>query len=160
MFFLAAYRFPELPHSFVVFSASVAFGALAFAYLSGPAATLTVTRDTVIVDNPFFRYVVPRHLVSGASYQENLSIGVELKDGRHVSVSAVQRAGGDMYSMRTTRRKAGEIQTCLDAIPAGPSVGTVERKVRYTSFAVALIPIFVAVISAWQWVAWMTQNQP
>lgn len=110
--------------------------AVCLGYLAGPAAAVGVTPERVIVDNPFFRYSVPRHLVADIGVLENIAVDLVAKDGTEIPVHAVLPAIGSPGGGPGRRRLLGKVRTLLqmiDDVPVAQTTGAVDRTLRLGS---------------------------
>lgn len=104
-------------------------------YLAGPAAAFGTTAGRIIVENPFFRYSIPRHLFDDITALENVAVQIVTKDGKEVPIQCVLPAIGSVDS-QSHRRLVGKIAILfqmIEEIPAAASVGEVERRIRLGS---------------------------
>ena len=137
------YNWSRMPTAAAIGWLGVAAEAGVFCYLCGPAARFVVTRTQVIVENTFVRYVVPRHAVGHVEIVEtfdSFEVYLNVNDGRQISVRAVWPAmvRPTRNRLPRLRRNVEQLSRLLTEVPAAPTIGTVERQLRYGNLFLAL----------------------
>jgi hypothetical protein len=139
-----------VPLPALILTGCTAAGVIIYCYLDGPAVSLTVGRDRVVVRNTFLRYDVPRHQIDRLEELVGYSLKLRLRDGRRIALRVWEPALVRTTARRPSRhdqRTHGVAQMLTD-VPAGASVGEVERHWRYAHLALALAPIMVFAVAA------------
>jgi len=123
-------------------------GVVAYAYLDGPAVSLTVAPDLVVVTNTFVRYEVPRHLIRNVDELDRLALRLDLGNRRiPVRVWEPALVPPTYRSRRAQAARTDAIHRLFDAVPAGAGGGAgtrteaVSRRMRASSVAIAAAPV-------------------
>jgi hypothetical protein len=106
-----------LPAGRLIGVLAVALSGLVILYVSGPAASISVTSKFIILDNTFQQYVVPRaELVKVAG---PVSPDLVLRDGTSIAIVAFEPSlvGSTSRGRGTYRRKVNQLARALEEIP-------------------------------------------
>ncbi|GHJ44669.1 hypothetical protein Cs7R123_20110 [Catellatospora sp. TT07R-123] len=132
------------PYGVGVFLALLGWAACIFAvcYLWTFAAVLTVTPEAVVVDNPYVRHTVPRHLlrdVVGGQFTGARLIAADAPPIRLVALRGFLPWG---YSDSSAHRKARLVHRLLAEVPADPTAqGEVHRRLRAGNLALLVLAL-------------------
>jgi len=139
-----------VPTAALVLTGTTVAGVLIYLYLDGPAVSLTVGPDRVVVRNTFLRYDIPRHHIDKLEELAGYSLRMRLDDGRRIALKVWEPALVRAITRRPSRHSqhTHAIAQLLTDIPAAPSVGEVERRWRYAHLALALAPFVTFGITA------------
>jgi hypothetical protein len=143
------YTWP-VPLPALILTGCTVAGTLIFLYLDGPAVSLTVGPERVVVRNTFVRYDVPRHQIDRLDELVGYSLKLRLRDGRRIALRVWDPALVRTVARRPSRhaQRTHAIARLLTDVPEHASVGEVERHWRYGHLTLALAPFVVAGITA------------
>jgi hypothetical protein len=110
---------------------------LIFLYLIAPAASVRVTRHRVIVNNPYVRHIVPRHLVQGIRTEGFWTARLLVDGGRAVRLVALNLNLPRGYASYPSHRQAQLVMRVIAEVPQEASTGDVQRRMRYGNIALA-----------------------
>jgi hypothetical protein len=139
-----------VPLGALILTGTTVAGVLIFLYLDGPAVSLTVRPDRVVVCNTFLRYDVPRHQIDRLDELVGYSLKLRLRNGRRIALRVWEPALVRPVARRPSRhdQRTHTIAQLLTDVPAVASSGEVDRHWRYGHLALALAPFVVFGITA------------
>jgi hypothetical protein len=125
-------------------------GIVVCCYLTGPAASLTVLPDKVIVKNAFVRYDIPRKLIQNMVEFEGLSLKLDVGT-RRITIGAWEPAlvASTNRSRSASAARTRRVAALFDSVPAIISTeNEVETRWRAWNIALAVTPAlsFAAVL--------------
>jgi hypothetical protein len=139
-----------VPLPALVLTGCTVAGVIIYCYLDGPAVSLTVGPDRVVVRNTFLRYDVPRHQIDRLDELVGYSLKLRLRDGRRIAIRVWEPALVRTVARRPSQhdQRTHAVAQLLTDVPATAGVGEVERHWRYGHLALSLAPFVVFGITA------------
>jgi hypothetical protein len=139
-----------VPLAALILTGATAGGAIIYCYLDGPAVSLTVGPDRVVVRNTFLRFDVPRHQIDRLEELAGYSLKLRLLDGRRIKLRVWEPALVRTVARRPSRhdQRTHAVAQLLTEVPATASTGEVARHWRYGHIALALAPFLIFGITA------------
>jgi hypothetical protein len=132
----------------VALLACAAVGTIAI-YLLGPAASIVVTGQSIVVNNPYLSYEVPRQLVDRVRY-DSLAPRLVLITGDSVRLAALNLNLPRGYPLHAGRHQQRSLAHMLAEIPEQRGGAAVSRSVRYGNVVLAAAALFAFAAAARQ----------
>jgi hypothetical protein len=114
-------------------------------YLTAPAASITVTPSSVLVNNPYVQHIVPRHLIQGVRTDGYWTARLLVDSARSVRLVALNLNLPRGYPSYPSHRQAQMVVRLIAEVPQEANTGGLRRRVRYGNVALAAIAICTGV---------------